>query len=80
VTSTKRYMTTTCTGDGYGYDQSAYRNGAWTYWFLERGLSGQGYSTAEEAFNYASTNYPYGGNDAPQEFDGDAANSFNIDP
>lgn len=80
INSTKRYMTTTSTGAGYGYDESSYSNGAWTYWFLERGLVGQSFTTAEGAFTWASANYPYGGNDAPQQFDGDAANTFNMDP
>jgi hypothetical protein len=78
VTSTKRYMTTTCTGEGYGYDEPSYSNGAWAYWYLERGLVGRGFTTAEEAFNWASANYPYGGNDAPQQFDGDIATPFNL--
>ena len=78
VTSTKRYMTTTCTGSGYGYDESSYSNGAWTYWYLQRGLVGQSFTTAEQAFNWASANYPYGGNDAPQQFDEDTGTPFSL--
>ncbi len=78
VTSSKRYMTTTCTGAGFGYDEPSYNNGAWAYWYLERGLVGQSFTTAEEAFNWASARYPYGGNDAPQQFDGDPATPFNL--
>jgi hypothetical protein len=63
------YMTTTCTGDGYGYDVPAFRNGAWTYYFLEAGLVGQGFTTAEECYDWASANYPYGGADSPCEYD-----------
>jgi hypothetical protein len=63
------YMTTTCGPRGYGYDVPAYENGAWTYWFLEAGLVGQGFTTAEDCFDWASANYPYGGKDAPCEFD-----------
>ncbi len=29
------YLTTTCTENGYGYDDSTHKNGAWTYYFLE---------------------------------------------
>jgi hypothetical protein len=74
------YLTTTCTENGYGYDDSAHQNGAWTYWFLEAGLIGHfGSSTTttmEAAFDWASANYPYSGGDAPMEFDGNAAASF----
>jgi hypothetical protein len=63
------YMTTTCGANGYGYDVPQYQNGAWTYWYLERALDGEGYTTAEDAFDWASSQYPYGGSDAPCEFD-----------
>jgi hypothetical protein len=69
VMKTGIYMTTTCTVRGYGYDVPAYSNGAWTYWYLEAGLVGQGFTTAEDCFDWASANYPYGSKDAPQEFD-----------
>ncbi|MHA1585687.1 MAG: caspase family protein [Promethearchaeota archaeon] len=68
------YLTTTCTEDGYGYDDRSHRNGAWTYWFLQYTLEdhfGTNPGTAmESAFTYASGVYPYGGGDAPQEYDG----------
>ena len=83
-----RYMTTTSHSAGYGWDVSSVGNGFWTYWFLERGLVGQGYSTAEDTFNWASANgVPWAvtnvsgfnsTNDAPQQFDGDTSSSFNI--
>jgi hypothetical protein len=63
------YMTTTCGPNGYGYDMPDYKNGAWTYWFLEAGLVGQHFTTAEDCFTWASANYPFGGKDAPMEFD-----------
>jgi len=63
------YMTTTCGAHGYGYDVPDYQNGAWTYTYLHVALEQQGYTTAEEAFNYASSIYPYGGKDAPCQFD-----------
>jgi hypothetical protein len=69
----KLYMTTTCTEDGYGWDMGAYRNGAWTYFFLEYSLIdyfGSDPNTAmEDAFVYALTAYPFGGGDTPQECD-----------
>ncbi|NHJ85944.1 MAG: hypothetical protein FK734_10815 [Asgard group archaeon] len=69
----KLYMTTTCTEDGYGWDVGTYRNGAWTYYFLEYTLInhfGSDPNTAmEAAFDYASAVYPYGGGDTPQECD-----------
>ncbi|MHA1214846.1 MAG: caspase family protein [Candidatus Hodarchaeales archaeon] len=66
------YMTTTCTDDGYGYDDSTHLNGAWTYWFLEYTLIGHfgGTASMEDTFAYALGVYPYGGGDTPQEFDG----------
>ncbi|NHJ06075.1 MAG: hypothetical protein EAX90_14710 [Candidatus Heimdallarchaeota archaeon] len=69
----KLYMTTTCTEDGYGWDVGTFRNGAWTYYFLEYALInhfGSNLDTAmEDAFDYASASYPYGGGDTPQEQD-----------
>jgi hypothetical protein len=63
------YMTTTCTATGYGYDVPQYSNGAWTYHFLHLALQGQGITSAEAAFTYAAGVYPYGGKDAPMQFD-----------
>ena len=85
---TNRYMTTTSHSAGYGWDVSSVGNGFWTYWYLERGLVGQGYTTAEDAFSWASTNgVPWatsnvGGfnstNDSPEAFDGNTSSSFNL--
>jgi hypothetical protein len=69
------YCCTTCTEDGYGYDDSSHHNGMWTYWFLEAGLIGHfgssSSTTMEEAFDWAAANYPYQppSGDAPMEFD-----------
>jgi hypothetical protein len=65
---TGMYMTTTCTATGYGYDVPQYANGAWTYHYLHLALE-NGYTTAESAFTYAAGIYPYGGKDAPMQFD-----------
>lgn len=72
------YMTTTCTDDGYGYDDPTHLNGAWTYYFLEYTLIGiyGGNAAMETVFDYASSIYPYDGGDTPQEFDGTSASLF----
>ncbi|MFX1390771.1 MAG: caspase family protein, partial [Promethearchaeota archaeon] len=74
------YCTTTCTENGYGYDVPSYQNGAWTYYFLEYSwINHYGGSTSvsmEDVFTYAHNNYPYGGGDEPQEFDGDTSTFF----
>ena len=76
------YCSTTCTEDGYGYDDSAHDNGMWTYWFVEAGLIGQYGSNAdttmEECFVWAAANYPKQppSGDAPMEFDGDTGSPF----
>jgi hypothetical protein len=62
-------MQTTCGASGYGYDVPEYQNGAFTYWYCHKALQQQGYTTAESAFTYVSANYPYGGKDAPCQFD-----------
>jgi hypothetical protein len=71
---------TTCTEDGYGWDDPTHQNGMWTYWFLEAGLIGHfGSSTTttmEEAFQWAHDNYPKSGGDEPQKFDGAPSTAF----
>ncbi len=68
------YCTTTCTENGYGYDEPDYENGAWTYFFLEYSwinhYGGSATVAMENVFIYAHNNYPYGGGDEPQEYDG----------
>ena len=74
----KVYLSTTCTADGYGYDDPTHLNGAWTYYFLEHTLIGQfgGTASLEATFDYASSVYPHDGDDAPMEFDGNTAVDF----
>lgn len=63
------YMVTTCTDDGYGYDASTYSNGLFTYWYLEAGLVGQGFTDLHECYLYTYNNYPnVKDGDMPQEF------------
>jgi hypothetical protein len=74
------YLSTTCTQNGYGYDDSSHQNGAWTYYFLQYTWIGHFASAPhiamEDIYTYAKTYYPYGGGDAPQQYDGDTANKF----
>lgn len=76
------YMATTCTDDGYGYDDPSHNNGAWTYYFLEYGLInhyGSSPTTSLEAcFDYALSAYPHSGGDTPQEFDGNTGSIFTL--
>jgi hypothetical protein len=71
------YCSTTCSDNGYGYDDPGSQNGAWTHQFLEVALIGHFGSdpatAMEDAFAYAAASYPHGGGDAPEEYDGDAA-------
>jgi hypothetical protein len=64
------YCTTTCTEDGYGYDDPTHNNGAWTYEYLERYWVGSPTSSAESIYDSASATYPHSGGDACMEFDG----------
>jgi hypothetical protein len=77
------YLTTTCTANGYGYDEPSYLNGAWTYFFLEYSwinhYGAAPHTSMETIFTYAHANYPYGGGDEPQQYDGDTANAFYLD-
>jgi len=74
------YMTTTCTEDGYGYDDSQHSNGAWTYYFLAYAWQshfGGGANVAfEDIFDYAAAAYPHSGGDMCQEFDGYSGNFY----
>jgi hypothetical protein len=74
------YCTTTCTEDGYGYDDTASSNGAWTYEFLEKtwiGFYGGAVHTAMETiYTKAASTYPHTGGDACMAFDGNTAVAF----
>jgi len=87
ATGSSRYMTTTCSDDGYGFGIPWYQNGAWGYWFCDRGLlhglSGQ--QDMEGNFTWARNSYisdilagtEYDTqNNYPMQFDGDLANLF----
>jgi hypothetical protein len=66
---------TTCTDNGYGWDDPGSQNGLWTHWFLEQSWIGQfgsdPFVPVEDVFAWAHDNYPKGGGDEPQEFDTD---------
>jgi hypothetical protein len=68
------YCTTTCTANGYGYDEPSSSNGAWTNQFVHVTLQAHFGSsintTMEEAFTYAASGYSHTGGDAPMQFDG----------
>ncbi len=51
------YITMTAGVNGYGYDQSSFSNGAFTYWYIEKGVVEQGNLNAHNAFVYADNNY-----------------------
>lgn len=76
----KVYLTTTCTANGYGYDDSSHQNGAWTYYFLQytwiNHYAAVPHTAMETIFSYALSVYPYGGGDTPQQYDGDTSNAF----
>jgi hypothetical protein len=78
----KVYLTTTCTANGYGYDDSSHQNGAWTWYFLQYSwinhYGAAPHTAMEDIFTYAHAAYPYGGGDEPQQYDGDTANKFYI--
>ncbi len=74
------FCTTTCTANGYGYDDSSHQNGAWTYYYLQYSwinhYGGTSTTAHESIFSYADTYYPYTGGDNPMKFDGNTASSF----
>jgi len=76
------YCTTTCTANGYGYDDSSHSNGAWTYYFLDYGwiqhFASSATTALESIFDYSFPAYPYTGGDAPMEFDGNTGANYTI--
>jgi hypothetical protein len=78
----KVWMTTTCTANGYGYDEPSSSNGAWTNQFvhvtLEQHFASSASTTMEAAFTYAASGYSHTGGDAPMQFDGNTGSTFTI--
>jgi len=74
------FMTTTCTENGYGYDEPSYSNGAWTYEFIEKTwigfYGGAAHQTMESVYTKAASTYPHSGGDACMVFDGNTAAYF----
>jgi len=74
------FLTTTCTADGYGYDDAQANNGAWTYEFLEKTwigfYGGAVHQTMESVYTKAASTYPHTGGDACMIFDGNTAAYF----
>jgi len=76
------YVTTGCQQDGFRNELPTHSNGAWNYWFLEAGLKGHfgsdPYTSMEECFIWADSQYNPGGDDEPMEFDGNANVTFTL--
>jgi hypothetical protein len=73
------FVSTTCGVNGYGYDESSYSNGAFTYWVLEKGFIAQGNTTAEGASNYAIAQYsPSNGADDIRHYDSNTGSTWTI--
>jgi hypothetical protein len=74
------FLTTTCTADGYGYDDPTANNGAWTYEFLEKTwigfYGGAVHQTMESVYTKAASTYPHTGGDACMIFDGNTGAYF----
>jgi hypothetical protein len=75
------YFAATCTAKGLGWDAPQFSNGLWTYYFLEFTLidyfNSKPRISMEEAFAYASANYPYHtGAMKPEEYDGNIDQIF----
>jgi len=51
--------TSTCTENGYGFDVSQYKQGAWTYHFLIKTLQANPNASINETFTKALINYPF---------------------
>jgi Caspase domain len=60
----------TCSINGYGYDVSSYKHGAWTYYFLVKTLMNEQkpVKNITEAFYQATREYPFKGDDIPQMY------------
>jgi hypothetical protein len=63
------YITTTCTEDGYGWDDPTHNNGAWTYEYFEKYWIGNPGWSAEYTYDQAASTYSHTGGDACMEFD-----------
>jgi hypothetical protein len=76
------FVSTTCTANGYGYDEPSVSNGAWTAQFvhttLEQHFGSSAATTMEAAQTYAASGYSHTGGDAAMVFDGNTGASFTI--
>ena len=71
------YLTTPCCESGTAYASAAY--GLYTYYFLILGLSNEFEGedpSLEEVFAFIAPDYPYEGDNAPEEFDGNPKEPF----
>jgi hypothetical protein len=76
------FCSTTCTANGYGYDEPSVSNGAWTAQFvhttLEQHFGSSAATTMEAAQTYAASGYSHTGGDAAMVFDGNTGSTFTI--
>jgi hypothetical protein len=76
------FCSTTCTANGYGYDEASCSNGAWTNQFvhvtLQSHFGSVATTTMEAAQAYAASGYSHTGGDAPMMFDGNTGSTFTI--
>jgi hypothetical protein len=76
------FCSTTCTANGYGYDEPSVSNGAWTAQFvhttLEDHFGSVATTTMEAAQAFAASGYSHTGGDAPMMFDGNTGSTFTI--
>jgi hypothetical protein len=76
------FCSTTCTANGYGYDEPSCSKGAWTNQFvhvtLQTHFGSVATTTMEAAQAYAASGYSHTGGDAPMMFDGNTGSTFTI--
>lgn len=65
---TKVCALSTCTADGFGFDECTFQHGAWTYYFLIKTVCGTNPkpNNLGDAFDKAITMYPYKDGNLPQ--------------
>ncbi len=74
------YANSSCNENGSRIASHGVANGAWTYFFLDHGLiqhyGSNKYTALENGFVWADSNYNPGGDDEPQQFDGNSGELF----
>lgn len=74
------YASSSCNENGSRIPSHGVANGAWTYYFLDDGLinhyGSDKFTALEDCFVWADSNYNPGGDDEPQQFDGNTGEPF----